>query len=207
MRSEDSRATTNALAARLGVEAASVTGMLKKLAELKLVDYVPYQGAQLTLGGERIALEVIRHHRLIELYLIEAMGYTWDQVHAEADRLEHAISEEFEDRIARILGDPKTDPHGDPIPSKDGEVARSSRMSLADSPVNHRVRIQRVRDEDPQLLRLLANLGLLPQTIVHVCAAQNDPAKILIRHEDGNTHALDRAVAESVYVVDVPPSA
>ncbi len=181
--------------------------MLKKLAELKLVDYVPYQGAQLTLGGERIALEVIRHHRLIELYLIEAVGYTWDQVHAEADRLEHAISEEFEDRIAQILGDPKTDPHGDPIPSKDGEVARISRMSLADSPINQRVRIQRVRDEDPQLLRLLANLGLLPQTIVQVCAAQNDPAKVLIRHEDGNTHALDRAVAESVYVIDVLHSA
>lgn len=206
MRSEDSRATTNALAARLGVEAASVTGMLKKLAELKLVDYVPYQGAQLTLGGERIALEVIRHHRLIELYLIEAMGYTWDQVHAEADRLEHAISEEFEDRIARILGDPKTDPHGDPIPSKDGEVARSSRMSLANSPVSQRVRIQRVRDEDPHLLRELASLGLLPQTIVHVSAEQNDPDKILIRYEDGTTHALDRVVAESVYVIDMPPS-
>src|SRR5262245_28979263 len=114
LRHENERATTNALAVRLGVAPASVTGMLKKLAEMKLVAYEPYQGAALTPAGEKIALEVIRHHRLIELYLTEAMGYSWDKVHAEADRLEHAISEEFEDKISIMLGNPMVDPHGDP---------------------------------------------------------------------------------------------
>ncbi|MDW8396234.1 MAG: metal-dependent transcriptional regulator, partial [Anaerolineae bacterium] len=116
------RATTNALAARLNVTPASVTGMLKRLAELNLVEYEPYQGAELTPAGRRVALEVVRHHRLLELYLIEAMGYRWDEVHAEAERLEHAISQEFAERMARILGDPKVDPHGDPIPTREGEM-------------------------------------------------------------------------------------
>src|SRR3990172_755566 len=115
-------ASTSGIAQALGVRPASVTGMLKKLAELKLVRHVPYQGAHLMRRGERIALEIVRHHRLLEVFLVETLGYTWDEVHAEAARLEHAISEDFEDRLAARLGDPQIDPHGDPIPAKDGSL-------------------------------------------------------------------------------------
>lgn len=200
LRHDHDRATTNALAARLHVEAASVTGMLKKLADMKLVDYVPYQGAQLTPSGEKIALEVIRHHRLLELYLMEAMGYSWDQVHAEADKLEHAISEEFEDRIASLLGDPKTDPHGDPIPSKTGEIATTSSHSLLDSTVGVALRIQRVRDEDPTFLRKIAGLGLTPGTRITI--SSRDEHTLSIDIADAGPCALDRNTAASIYVVD-----
>ena len=119
---DSGRVTTNALAERMVVKPASVTGMIKKLAEGKprLVDYERHRGVSLTPAGRRIALEVIRHHRLIELYLQQSLGYAWDEVHDEAEKLEHVISEEFEDRIAEMLGDPEFDPHGDPIPAKNG---------------------------------------------------------------------------------------
>src|SRR5438105_1463282 len=113
--------STSAIAERLDVSPASVTNMLKKLAELRLVRHLPYQGVELTASGRKVALEVIRHHRLLELYLAESLGYSWDQVHAEAEKLEHHISEEFEDRIAASLGNPTLDPHGDPIPTRGGE--------------------------------------------------------------------------------------
>src|SRR5687767_6725143 len=126
--SGEGRATTSAIAERMEVSAASATNMMQKLAEMKLVEYVPYRGVSLTPGGEKIALEVIRHHRLIELYLAEALGYSWDEVHDEAERLEHVISEEFEDKIDAMLGHPTTDPHGDPIPPKSGRPpARATR--------------------------------------------------------------------------------
>ena len=119
--------STSALARRLGFTSASVTGMLKKLAAqaAQLVKYRRHRGVVLTPTGEKIALEIIRHHRLIELYLMEALGYSWDEVHAEADKLEHVISESFEDRIATFLGDPDVDPHGEPIPTKEGYIADS----------------------------------------------------------------------------------
>ncbi len=193
-------ATTNALAARLNIAAASVTGMLKKLSDMKLVAYEPYQGAVLTPSGEKIALEVIRHHRLIELYLTEAMGYSWDQVHAEADKLEHAISEAFEDKISAILGDPKVDPHGDPIPTKDGTVAASSRFTLFDVPAGMTVYIQRVRDEDPALLRAVAELGLLPRTQVTV-NTRNADATLSIT-TNSNTHSVGREIAQNIFVAE-----
>jgi len=201
LRHENERATTNALAARLNVTAASVTGMLKKLAELKLVIYEPYQGATLTPAGEKIALEVIRHHRLIELYLTEAMGYSWDQVHAEADRLEHAISEEFEDRISTLLGHPKVDPHGDPIPTKSGEIATTSRRTLSDAVEGSTVRIERIRDEDPALLRAVAELGLMPQTIVTV-GPRTDDATFIVCLAPGRTCQVSDQIARSIFVVD-----
>lgn len=200
LRQERERATTNALAARLNIAAASVTGMLKKLAEMKLVAYEPYQGAVLTPAGEKIALEVIRHHRLIELYLTEAMGYSWDRVHAEADRLEHAISEEFEDRISSLLGDPKVDPHGDPIPTKAGEIATSSRATLFDASNGSIVRIERVRDEDPTLLRQVAELGLMPQTVLTVGNHTNDGA-VTVHLSDGESRDVDRQIAQNIFVV------
>jgi DtxR family Mn-dependent transcriptional regulator len=175
--------------------------MLKKLADLKLIDYVPYQGAQLTAAGEKIALEVIRHHRLIELYLIEAMGYTWDQVHAEADKLEHAISEEFEDTIARLLGDPQTDPHGDPIPSKSGTIAQTSRLALTSAEIGARLLVQRVRDEDPVILRRVAELDLVPRSQLTVCEVDVRSGAVTIERSDGRRQVIARDIAESIFVI------
>lgn len=126
---------TTTLSERLDVKPPTVTAILKTLAELKLVVYIPYYGVELSPAGEKIALEVLRHHRLIELYLVEALGFTWDEVHEEAERLEHVISEKLEARIAAHLGDPTVDPHGDPIPALDGTLPNSSALSLADAPV------------------------------------------------------------------------
>src|SRR6187455_3528666 len=126
----DCPVTTNALAERLGVTAASASGMCKRLGELGLVDHVPYKGVELTADGERVALEVIRHHRLLELYLAESLGVPWDRVHAEAEVLEHVLSEELEALIAAKLGHPTHDPHGDPIPSADLELAADDTRAL-----------------------------------------------------------------------------
>jgi DtxR family Mn-dependent transcriptional regulator len=202
LRHENERATTNALAARLNVTAASVTGMLKKLAEMKLVIYEPYQGASLTSTGEKIALEVIRHHRLIELYLTEAMGFPWDRVHAEADRLEHAISDEFADRISTMLGDPKVDPHGDPIPTKEGAIATSSRMTLSEA-AGSTVRIERIRDEDPSLLRRVAELGLVPGTVVTVTRLDTGGASLAVARSGAEPRVIGPEISDSIFVVAV----
>ncbi len=202
LRQVSERVTTNALAEQLDVAPASVTGMIKKLAELKLVEHAPYQGVSLTAAGEKMALAIVRHHRLIELYLTEALGYSWDKVHEEADRLEHAISEEFADKISTLLGDPKVDPHGDPIPSKDGTIAAFSIHTLDQVPAGHTVRIERVRDEVPEVLRHIATLGLLPGTIVDV--SRTDPENSLaVTLGHGETQTISREVARSIYVVDM----
>ena len=202
LRQVSERVTTNALAEQLDVAPASVTGMIKKLAELKLVEHAPYQGVSLTAAGEKMALAIVRHHRLIELYLTEALGYSWDKVHEEADRLEHAISEEFADKISTLLGDPKVDPHGDPIPSKDGTIAAFSVHTLDQVPAGHTVRIERVRDEVPEVLRHIATLGLLPGTIVDV--SRTDPENSLaVTLGHGETQTISREVARSIYVVDM----
>jgi len=167
---EDGRASTSRLAVALGVTPASVTGMLQKLAGMPapLIDYKKHRGASLTTDGERVALEIIRHHRLLEMFLQERLGYTWDEVHDEADRLEHVISEGFEDRIARDLGHPTYDPHGDPIPSPDLQVPPTETVPLSGIPVGAWAVVRRVRDDDSELLRYLAELGLLPQARVQV---------------------------------------
>lgn len=159
-------ATTTALAGALGLRPGSVTGMLKKLAGMKLIRHVPYQGAHLTPRGERIALEIVRHHRLIELFLIEVLGYGWDEVHDEADRLEHVISEAFEDRLAARLGHPRLDPHGDPIPAKDGTLNATREMRLDALPEGQTAVVARVDDRDPAMLRHAAELGLVPSATV-----------------------------------------
>jgi DtxR family Mn-dependent transcriptional regulator len=144
--------------------------MLQKQAGMPapLIDYKKHRGAALTPDGERVALEIIRHHRLIEMFLQERLGYTWDEVHDEADRLEHVISEGFEDRIARDLGHPTFDPHGDPIPSPDLQVPPTETAPLSGIPVGAWAVVRRVRDDDSELLRYLAELGLLPQARVQV---------------------------------------
>src|SRR3954466_16229626 len=141
---QEGRVTPSAVADGLGISAASVTAMLKRLASLGLVEHERYQGARLTDAGERIALEVVRHHRLLELYLMEALGLGWDEVHAEADRLEHHLSEELGARIAALLGSPPRDPHGDPIPDAHLVLERGERRLLADADAGSEAVVRRV---------------------------------------------------------------
>src|SRR6476620_1073878 len=154
--------TTSALAERLEVTPGSASGMVKKLAGLGLVDHVPYRGVILTPLGRRLALEVLRHHRLLELYLTEAFGMPWDQVHAEAERLEHVLSEELEELIATKLGDPTVDPHGDPIPGRDGSIDEPATRSLADLTQGDRALFLRVSDSNPDMLRYLSEREIRP---------------------------------------------
>jgi len=159
---------TSALADRLGVAPASASAMAKRLAELGLVSHEPYHGVRLTDSGEKLALEVIRHHRLLELYLAEALGMPWDRVHDEAEVLEHAISEELSELIAAKLGDPTHDPHGDPIPTRDGHIEEPTTRSLAESQPGERVVLTRVSDADPAMLRYLGERGIEPGTSMEV---------------------------------------
>ncbi len=198
---EDSgRVTTSALAERLNVAPASVTEMVQKLARMQpaLVDYERHRGVSLTDAGRKIALEIIRHHRLIEKYLAEALGYGWHEVHDEAERLEHVISEEFEDKIAAALGHPERDPHGDPIPTREGVVAEPSRRSLSAVSAGETVRVARVRDQDTAFLSRLTEIGLVlnaPITVIQ--APAEGPLAVDI---GGRTQALDRAITDNVYV-------
>src|SRR5437660_2311277 len=154
--------TANALADRLGVTPGSAPGMVKRLAELGLVEHEPYRGVQLTEDGRRVALEVIRHHRLLELYLVESLGVPWDRVHEEAEVLEHVLSEDLEELIAAKLGDPTHDPHGDPIPTRELEIEEGSTASLQTLRPGDCATFTRVSDSDPQMLRFLAERGIAP---------------------------------------------
>lgn len=158
------RASTNQIAERMGVTAASVTNMIQKLAatDPPLLKYRKHRGVVLTEEGERVALEIVRHHRLLEMFLHQTLGYSWDEVHEEADRLEHVISEEFEARIAERLGHPRHDPHGDPIPTRELELPEAQATTLREMRPGQKAIIQRVRDTDPDLLRYLSDLGLTP---------------------------------------------
>jgi DtxR family transcriptional regulator, Mn-dependent transcriptional regulator len=198
--------TTSLLAEHLGFKPASVTGMLKTLSDMHLVAYTPYHGVGLTAAGERIALEVVRHHRLIELYLVEALGYAWDEVHDEAEKLEHHISEKLEARIAARLGEPNFDPHGDPIPTLEGTLPSGSDARLADLNVGDRGTIARVRDQHPERLRYLADLGLVPGAPIEVVASAPFDGPISVRIGDA-VHPLDRRIAREIYVVRASDSA
>jgi DtxR family Mn-dependent transcriptional regulator len=158
--------TGHRLAQRLGVAAPSVTNMVKRLRELDLVEHERYREIGLTKAGEQIALEVVRHHRLLERYLVEALGYGWDEVHDEAERLEHHISEALEARMAAVLGDPVIDPHGDPIPRLDGTVSTVVEQRLLDLNPGQTAVVGRVSDQDPERLRYLQQLGITPGTPV-----------------------------------------
>jgi len=161
-RSGDEGVSTSALAERLGVSAASASAMVKRLDALGLVEHEPYRGVALTAAGERVALAVIRHHRLIELYLAEALGMPWDEVHAEAEVLEHAISPELSERIAAKLGNPTHDPHGDPIPTPDGEIEEGQTTSMQSLEPGASGVFVRVSDSDPAMLRYLSERGISP---------------------------------------------
>ncbi|MFA0771628.1 MAG: hypothetical protein REDVDVYQ_002154 [Candidatus Fervidibacter sp.] len=192
-------ATTQALARLLKVKPASATNMLKKLARLKLVRYSAYRGVQLTSAGEKMALEIIRHHRLLELYLRQALKMPLHKVHEEADRLEHALSEELEDLIAAALGDPTHDPHGHPIPTKDGQLSETHFPSLAEAPKGQKFLIVRVSDSNPDLLRYLEELGLVPQAVVTILSREPFGGPIWVKVND-RTHALGQEAAHHVFV-------
>jgi len=155
-------AATNEIAHRLAIAPASVSGMVRRLADQGLLAYERYHGVRLTESGRRAALGTLRRHRVIEAYLAQALGYPWDRVHAEAERLEHAVSDELVDRMAATIGEPEVDPHGAPIPTKDGSVDETEYRSLADLPVGASGIMARVADEDPEMLRYLAELSILP---------------------------------------------
>ena len=159
---QNQQVPTNMLSDYLGVAPASVTNMCKKLAELNLVEYEPYQGVKFTPTGHKLALEIVRHHRLIELYLAEALGVPWDQVHDEAEKLEHVISEDLEERMAAALGDPKFDPHGAPIPTRSGKIYQKDSGRLVDMKVGDNLIVVEVDDDNPELLRYLGSLGIYP---------------------------------------------
>lgn len=169
------RATTSQIADQLDVRPASVTGMLQKMAqeEPPLVSYKKHQGATLTPEGRRAALEIMRHHRLLELFLHEVLGYAWDEVHEEAERLEHVISEDMERRIAEVLGNPRRDPHGQPIPTHDLRMLPTRDFPMSDLRKGQEAVIQRVQDDDPELLRYLDHLGLRPR--VEFCVVDYVP--------------------------------
>lgn len=159
---------TSELAKEMDVANASVTNMVKRLSDLGMVSYQSYYGARLTESGRKIALEMIRHHRLLELYLAEMLGYSWDQVHEEAEKLEHHISEQFEDKISELLNNPKFDPHGDPIPSKDGKIPKIGLKPLSEASVQDKIEVKRVKNQDPELLRYLHSYGLTPGSKIHI---------------------------------------
>jgi len=193
------RATTSALAEVLEISPPSVTAMLKKLATLGLVKHERYRGATLTEQGERVALEVIRHHRLIEQYLVETLGIPIDAVHVEADRLEHALSEELEAHIDRTLGFPTRDPHGDPIPDAELNVARQDLTPLSTLEPGAKATVERIPDGDGELLRYLSKLKLTPgsRLQVHESAPFDGPVTVRV---GGAEHAISRELAARISV-------
>ena len=173
--------STNDLAARLGVTPGSVSGMLRKLAEVGLVEHELYHGVRLTDQGRRVALEVLRHHRLLELFLAEELGMSWDRVHAEAEVLEHVLSEELEELIAGRLGNPAVDPHGDPIPTPEFEIDERQTRSLDELAVGAMGHFVRVSDSDPQMLRYLAEHGMTLDTYLEVIDRQPFGGPVFVR--------------------------
>lgn len=194
-------ASTSALAEHLAVQPASVTGMVKRLAEMGLLAHVPYRGVQLTDRGSREALRVIRRHRILETYLTAALGYAWEEVHEEAERLEHAASDRLIEAMAEALGDPSHDPHGAPIPTESGEVAARSLDTLADAPVDRPRVIQAVRDEEAEVLRTMEAEGLVPGVEVQVLTRGLDGAlTVRVGGEGGEARPIPALLASRIYV-------
>jgi DtxR family Mn-dependent transcriptional regulator len=191
--------TNNALAERLGVTPASASSMVKKLGELGLVTHVPYKGVKLTGSGRRVALEVLRHHRLLELYLAESLGVPWDRVHDEAEILEHVLSEELEELIATKLGNPTHDPHGDPIPNAALEIEEQPTQALASLATGSAGVFVRVSDSDPEMLRYLAQLGITPGARFEIVDRQPFGGPLFARF-DGRVHALGGELASAMRV-------
>jgi len=193
------RVRTNQLAEALGITAPSAHDLIQRCREANLVDYISHQGVRLTDDGERIALEVLRHHRLLELYLVEALGYSWDEVHEEADKLEHHISERLEARIAAALGNPTIDPHGDPIPALDGTVPDLALSRLQDIPLGQTVIVSRLLDQSTENLRYLESKNVRLGS--HITIIKREPYDRLTHLEiDGDTQIIGETAAQSLMV-------
>jgi DtxR family transcriptional regulator, Mn-dependent transcriptional regulator len=193
-------ASTKDIAERLSVSPASVTGMLKRLREMGLVEYERYHGASLTDTGCAEALRLVRRHRLIETFLTEHLGYSWQDVHEEAESLEHAVSDGFTERLAVLLGHPTHDPHGDPIPAADGSLARDESWPLSEAKPHQRVSISRVRNEDGPMLTYLGELGLVPGRTLEVKEVRALDGVVLVEDEDGGVHFLGGPLTASIFV-------
>ncbi|MBN4073987.1 metal-dependent transcriptional regulator [bacterium AH-315-E10] len=197
------KVTTSKLAQYIGVSSASATSMIKKLDEMKLVHYKPYYGVSLTDAGMKVALETIRHHRLLELYLSEALGVSWDKVHDEAERWEHVLSEDLEDRIDAILGHPTSDPHGSPIPMRDGSIPSRNQEVLVDLQPGKKAFVTEVSDHDPEILRYFTSLGIGINAEIKVIRIEpfEGPLTILINNAE---YSIGRKMATLIYVSVTP---
>ncbi len=197
---DDLPVSTSELAERLHVSPASASAMVKRLESMGLVEREPYHGVELTPAGNRVALEVLRHHRLLELYLSEALGMSWDRVHEEAEVLEHAISPALSDLIAAKLGNPTHDPHGDPIPTADGEIDEAPTRALADLAPGERGRFTRVSDSNPDMLRYLSDRGIAPGDEVELVGREPFGGQLTVR-ANGRDHALGDQLAQAMRVL------
>jgi DtxR family Mn-dependent transcriptional regulator len=198
-------ATTSDVATRLGVARPSVSGMAARLAAQRLVTHERYRGLKLTQAGRGVALQLIRRHRVIEAYLVTALGYTWDQVDGEAERLEHAASDDLVDRMARSIGEPEADPHGAPIPSRRGTVVEQPRRSLEQLEPGDRARVIRVEDNDPQFLRHLSTLGLVPGATVRLMQQAPFGGPLMVRIGSKTQH-VGPSLAARIFVTSPRPA-
>lgn len=200
---KDGRASTTQLAEHLGVTPASVTGMIKKLSATNppLLEYRKHRGVVLTDNGRAIALEILRHHRLLELFLHEVLDYPWDEVDEEADRLEHVISEKFEERIAKALGNPEYDPHGDPIPTKELTIPSTAKLPLSTLRPGQKATIKRVKDDDSDLLKHLETIGFVPGTKIGVTNYSEFDGNLHIRIEKSDqVEVLGPKITNQIFV-------
>lgn len=193
-------ASTSDVAARLLISSASVTNMFGRLQEMGLARYERYRGASLTRQGRREALRLVRRHRLIETFLLEHLGYSWQDVHEEAERLEHAVSDEFTERLAELLGHPERDPHGDPIPAADGTLAPERSSPLSEAGIGQRVRIVKVDDESAPFLNYLGERGLVPGRVVRVEEVRALDGVVAVEDEYGEKHHLGESLACRIFV-------
>lgn len=193
-------AATSDIAALLSLAAPSVSGMVKRLSETGLIEHVPYRGVQLTAQGRRAALRMLRRHRVLESYLTRHLGYSWDDVHAEAERLEHAVSDELIERMARAIGDPRYDPHGDPIPTAEGEIEETELISLAEAPIDIQLELRQVNTQDPARLRYFAEQGLTPGVRLTVSERQpfNGPTTVYLS-ASGTARVVGRELAQTLW--------
>jgi DtxR family Mn-dependent transcriptional regulator len=197
-------AETNAIARTLNIAPASVSGMIRRLADQGLITHERYHGARLTTAGRRAALKTLRRHRVIESYLTSALGYSWDRVHDEAERLEHAASDELIDRMAEAIGEPETDPHGAPIPTREGRLQERTLVTLASLEAGESARIERVSDKNGERLRYLAELGILPGEVVTVAAREPFEGPIALRIGSVNK-TIGAELASQILVSPTPP--
>ena len=198
--SESGAASTKEVANRLSVSSASVTNMFGRLQEMGLVGYERYRGASLTRRGLAEALRLVRRHRLIETFLLEHLGYSWQDVHEEAERLEHAVSDEFTERLAELLGHPDRDPHGDLIPAADGTFAPERSKPLSETETGQRVQIIKVSDESASVLNYLGERGLIPGRVLSIKEVRTLDGVVTVEDEGGDEHPLGEALARAIFV-------